>query len=231
MEALVAISSILFLFWPLILVFGFWNIFSHEKTLTEKLKVGSFRVLLGWVIWAGIIGLLFWQGRRPIIFIYPGYNEKIFLIIGGLFGFLSISWWIDGWLKQRVYLSKIREVEALQELSPRSFEKLVEKIFLAYGYQTRLSEKSFDHGIDIVVTTDENEIWIVQCKRYRGSVGEPIIRDLFGAMQHEKASKAFLATSGSFTQKALKWAEDKPIILYDGERLIELIRNIRKKTN
>lgn len=231
MEALVAVSSILFLFWPLILIFGFWEIFSRENTLAEKVKVGSFRVFIGWVIWAGIIGILYWQGRQPIIFIFPGYNVKIFLIIGGIFGILSMSWWIEKWLKHRVRLSTIREVEALQELSPRAFEKLVAKIFQAYGYETRLSEKSSDHGIDIVVTSDKDEVWIVQCKRYRGSVGEPIIRDLYGAMQHEKASKAFLATSGSFTQKALKWAEDKPIILYDGERLVELIRNIRKKSD
>ncbi|MFO7655996.1 MAG: restriction endonuclease [Bacteroidales bacterium] len=155
MEALVAISSILFLFWPLILFFGFWDIFSHEKTLAEKVKIGSYRVFFSWAIWAGFISILYWQGRQPIIFIYPGYNEKLFLITGMIFGILTIGFGINGWLKRRIHLSMIREVQGLQELSPRAFEKLVAKIFQAYGYQTRLSEKSSDHGIDIVVTTDD----------------------------------------------------------------------------
>jgi restriction system protein len=93
--------------------------------------------------------------------------------------------------------------------------------------------------VDIVIHNGEGEKWIVQCKRYKGSVGEPIIRDLFGTMLHERARRAYLMTTGPITQQARDWARGKPIILYDGESLVKLIRrtqrnrsevNRRKKT-
>ena len=78
--------------------------------------------------------------------------------------------------------------------------------------------------MDVVVITDEGEKWIVQCKRYSGSVGEPVVRDLYGTLLHEEAQRAYLITTGSFTRQATEWVQEKPIILYDGEGLVKLIR-------
>ena len=45
-------------------------------------------------------------------------------------------------------------------------------------------------------------------------------------MQHEGANGAYLMTTGTFTKGAKAWVDDKPIILYDGENLVNLIRKI-----
>jgi restriction system protein len=59
-------------------------------------------------------------------------------------------------------------------------------------------------------------------------VGEPVVRDLYGTLLHEEAQGAYLITTGTFTKKAQDWAAGKPIVLYDGEALLGLIREIQR---
>jgi restriction system protein len=58
-------------------------------------------------------------------------------------------------------------------------------------------------------------------------VGEPVVRDLYGTLLHTEAQRAYLFTTGSITRQAFEWAEGKPIVLYDGESLVRLIRTTR----
>ena len=112
-------------------------------------------------------------------------------------------------------------------LTPGEFEKLVANLFKANGHQAQVLGGSADHGVDVVVLSNENEKWIIQCKRYNGSVGEPVVRDLYGAMGHEGAQRAYLVTTGSFTTQAKEWAVGKPIVLYDGLTLVRLIKSTK----
>ncbi len=62
----------------------------------------------------------------------------------------------------------------------------------------------------------------MQCKRYRGTVGAPIVRDLYGTMVHHGAGYAYLVTNSTFSEEARIWAAGKPIELIDGRRLVDL---------
>ena len=73
-----------------------------------------------------------------------------------------------------------------------------------------------------MVKAKNGETWVIQCKRWRGTVGEPVVRDFYGVMQHEKAHRGILITSGRFSRPVLAWAKGKPLALYDGERFLEL---------
>lgn len=64
--------------------------------------------------------------------------------------------------------------------------------------------------------------YIIQCKRYTGSVGEPIIRDLYGVVTSERANKGILMTTGYFTKSAIAFTEGKPIELIDGTAMQDL---------
>ena len=65
---------------------------------------------------------------------------------------------------------------------------------------------------------------VVQCKRYVGSVGASAVRDLYGAMHHEKASNAYLVTTGKFTKSAMAWAKAKAMFLVEGTELLRWTR-------
>jgi restriction system protein len=81
-----------------------------------------------------------------------------------------------------------------------------------------------DGGIDILVTDEHGRQAVVQCKRYRGTVGEATVRDLYGTMIHAGASQAYLVTTGHISDSAQQWAKGKPIGLIDGEQLAQLSR-------
>jgi restriction system protein len=61
-------------------------------------------------------------------------------------------------------------------------------------------------------------------------VGEPVVRDFYGVVLHEKADKGIIIiTSGKFSRPAQEWAKGKPIALYDGEKFVQLWRRAQAK--
>ena len=224
MDALTAIFSIFYTFWPLVLFFGFRGLFDRSKTLGERLRRSINRVFVGWAAWAILWAYLVLQEREPFFLIPRPLNDILFFSLGIVTGGISFGLWIHQWKKNRVRLQDARTLDDLLEMTPDAFEALIAKLFEAYGHQAEVQGGNGDHGVDVVVMTDEGEKWIVQCKRYSGSVGEPVVRDLYGTLLHEEAQRAYLITTGSFTRQATEWVQEKPIILYDGEGLVKLIR-------
>ena len=49
------------------------------------------------------------------------------------------------------------------------------------------------------------------------------VRDLFGTMQNEGASKGILVTTSGFGQASYQFAENKPLELIDGSNLLYLL--------
>jgi restriction system protein len=50
------------------------------------------------------------------------------------------------------------------------------------------------------------------------------VRDLFGAMDHERANKGILITTSKFAPACYKFAENKPMGLIDGSILLDMIQ-------
>ena len=226
--ALTAIFSFLYPFWPLILLLGFRRLFVNDRTFWKRIQHGLGEIFLVWLVWAGFRYFLHWNDRQPALLLPKAIDDKAFLMVGAVSGGISILWLLWRWRKGWIQLSRIKHLEDMKSLSPEDFEALVAKLFKANGHKVTLVGGHSDHGVDIVVTNAQGEKWIVQCKRYSGSVGEPVVRDLYGTLLHEGAQGAYLMTTGSFTQKAQDWAVGKPIILYGGEALVKLIRELQK---
>ena len=113
-------------------------------------------------------------------------------------------------------------------LSGIEFEKVCKQIVENMGFEVETTKASGDGGIDLIAYNYQPLLsgkYIIQCKRYSGSVGEPIIRDLFGVVMSERANKGILMTTGYFTKSAVEFAKDKQIELIDGTKLMELLKN------
>lgn len=126
----------------------------------------------------------------------------------------------------RIQLAAGKSLAQLQAMSPDEFEDWVAAGFRGLGYGTRVAGAQGDHGVDLVA--DKSEVLaVVQCKNYKSwSVGEPVLRDLYGAMHDFGASRAFLVTTGRVTRSAAKWAEGKPIEIWDGECVAKLSKQL-----
>jgi HJR/Mrr/RecB family endonuclease len=226
-DALTAIFSFIYPFWPLIIFLGVRPLRKADRPFYQRLPYAVSQIFIGWLVWASMLGFLLRQSRQPILFFTETVNYLAFVILGAVSGGLSLVWILIRWQKGRRLLARARKLEDLKAFSPDDFEALVAKLFEAHGHKVELVGGNVDHGVDIIVMNGQREKWVVQCKRYSGSVGEPVVRDLYGTMLHEEAQGAYLMTTGTFTRKAKQWVAEKPIILYDGEALIELIHRTK----
>lgn len=145
-----------------------------------------------------------------------------------LLGFSALvltSWLMAAWQQRHpagpepVGQGKGLTLDDLHAMDPSAFEAWVGELFHSRGYFVENVRDSGDHGVDLWVVSPFGERAVVQCKRYRGSVGEPVVRDLYGVMEHENVAQGFLVTTGSISEAAGVWAEGKPIELIDGARL------------
>lgn len=142
------------------------------------------------------------------------------ILVGGVWGWL---WWHAERERRRLQekLRAARTLAQLLELTPSEFEAWTGELFRRRGYRVINTPDTADHGVDLIVDRD-GERGIVQCKRYRGTVGEPIVRDLYAVIIHEGADRCYLVTTAGISPQAHRWARGKPIELIDGERLVRL---------
>lgn len=229
-DALTAIFSIMDIFWPFLVLFGLRILFRGGQPFTERIRKASYRIFIGWIVWAFFLVFIYLQGRQPVLIMPEIVNHVLFGILGALSGGITIGSLVYRIRTSRVRLKDAQTLEDLLAMPPEKFETLVAVLFKAYGHRVEVVGGSSDHGVDVAVMTGQGEKWVVQCKRYSGSVGEPVVRDLYGTLLHEEAQRAYLMTTGSFTQQALEWAEGKPIVLYDGVGLVRLIRRTQERS-
>ena len=114
----------------------------------------------------------------------------------------------------------------LMELSPTEFEALITNLFEKMGLETRLTQASRDGGVDCVAY-DARPIFggkvVIQAKRYKNTVGVSAVRDLFGTMQNEGATKGILVTTSGYGKASHEFANGKPLELIDGGNLLYLL--------
>jgi restriction system protein len=113
----------------------------------------------------------------------------------------------------------------LLELSPKQFEEFIQGLFTKMGYDTKLYQATGDGGIDCVAY-DPHPIgggkFIVQAKLYTRTVQPTHVRDLWGTVQHEGATKGIMITTSGYGPDSYKFAGGKPLNLIDGSGLLFL---------
>lgn len=182
------------------------------------------------LLWLGVYAWLGWRLYGQVTALTGSLNLALaaVLIISGVL--LALVWWeiARRWLRQvRPAAWGALSMRRMMELTPSEFEEYVaQRIFARQGYHVVNTPDVKDGGVDVILTDQNGSRAVVQCKRYRGTVGEEIVRDLYGTMIHAEAERAFLVTTGSISPSAYRWAAGKPIELIDGTRLLELARSV-----
>jgi len=123
-------------------------------------------------------------------------------------------------------LSTLDQRPNLMDLSPKEFENLITNLFTKMGLETRQTQASRDGGVDCVAF-DNRPIFggkvVIQAKRYKNTVGVSAVRDLFGTVQNEGASKGILVTTSGYGGASFEFASGKPLELLDGANLLSLL--------
>lgn len=130
-------------------------------------------------------------------------------------------------IAQTDVLSGLESRPNLLELTPGEFEALVSNLFSQMGLDTKLTRSSRDGGVDAVAFDTRPVLGgkvVIQAKRYKDTVGVSAVRDLYGTMLNEGASKGILVCTSGYGTAAFEFAKDKPIELIDGGGLLYLLR-------
>ena len=113
-----------------------------------------------------------------------------------------------------------------KDLSPALLERFAVQVYRKMGYQVNHTGHSGDHGIDVYLVNPKKQVELVQCKQWHKPVGEPEVRDLMGAMTHERAVKGYIWAPGGFSNAARQWAKGKPILLMDDGEIENLVESV-----
>lgn len=122
------------------------------------------------------------------------------------------------------------EGENLALMSWEDFEHLVrelfEKEFSINGGEVKVTQSSRDGGVD-AIAFDPDPIRggkiVIQAKRYTNTVGLSAVRDLYGTVLNEGATKGILVTTADYGPDAYTFAQNKPITLLNGANLLFLL--------
>lgn len=111
------------------------------------------------------------------------------------------------------------------------FENLIREIFEQEfsfnGGEVKITQASRDGGVD-AVAFDPDPIRggkiVIQAKRYTNVVGVSAVRDLYGTVMNEGATKGILVTTSNYGNDAYEFASNKPLTLLNGANLLDLIQ-------
>jgi restriction system protein len=110
------------------------------------------------------------------------------------------------------------------------FEHLIRELFemefSKSGGEVKVTRASRDHGVD-AVAFDPDPIRggkiVIQAKRYTNTVGVSAVRDLYGTVMNEGATKGILVTTADYGPDAYEFARGKPLTLLNGSNLLHLL--------
>ena len=138
--------------------------------------------------------------------------------------------------KDKRFISSYKVADDLGESSNlaamdwEDFEHLIrelfEKEFAQFGGEVKVTQASRDGGVD-AVAFDPDPIRggkiVIQAKRYTNTVGVSAVRDLFGTVMNEGATKGILVTTADYGPDAYEFAKGKPLTLLSGSNLLHLL--------
>lgn len=103
---------------------------------------------------------------------------------------------------------------------------LFEQEFKQSGGEVKITQASRDGGVD-AVAFDPDVIrggkTVIQAKRYTNTVSVSAVRDLYGTVLNEGASKGILVTTSDYGPDAYEFAKGKPLVLLNGANLLNLL--------
>lgn len=112
----------------------------------------------------------------------------------------------------------------------QDFENLIREVFeqefSQNGGEVKITQASRDGGVD-AIAFDPDPIRggkiVIQAKRYTNVVGVSAVRDLYGTVMNEGATKGILVTTASYGPDAYNFSKGKPLTLMNGGNLLHLL--------
>jgi Restriction endonuclease len=223
LDLLIIAAKFLVGLWPLMFLTLLIGISKHQKGFGAAARTSLQGLIIAW----GAFGILrlgfFMMKMQTFHLISEPADTSLFLAVGLLLFPFEVALLLEE--KRKKFTATT--LEEIRALSPADFEEMVAEAYRAQGNSVQVVGGTGDHGIDLIVQSKSGSTYLVQCKRYRGKVGEPVVRDFYGTLRASDAQGGAIITTGTITEAARLWAEGKPIHLYDGEQFLKIVLSTR----
>lgn len=91
-----------------------------------------------------------------------------------------------------------------------------------------LTKESGDQGIDILAEKDDIK-YAIQCKCYSSNLGNRPVQEVYTGKSIYHCQIAAVLTNSYFTQGGIEAAMATGVLLWDRQKLVELIQNSKRK--
>ena len=143
---------------------------------------------------------------------------------------IKISREDDRFIEGYQVVDNIDDTVNLAAIDWQDFENLIREIFhqefSSNGGEVKITQASRDGGVD-AIAFDPDPIRggkiVIQAKRYTNVVGVSAVRDLYGTVMNEGATKGILVTTSNYGNDAYEFAKGKPLTLMNGANLLYLL--------
>lgn len=119
--------------------------------------------------------------------------------------------------RQRLLHSSLKKID---EMDGVRFEQYLMYQFKKKGYRAQMTPISGDFGADLILKRRRKK-YVVQAKRYSGSVGIKAVQEIIGAKEYYDIENGMVVTNSYFTKAAKELAEASGIELWDRREIVE----------
>ena len=114
------------------------------------------------------------------------------------------------------------DLSLIDNTTGREFETFIVKLFVKLGYSTTVTNRSKDHGCDMMLQQGEYRI-AVQAKRSESELNFTSVQRALDSLKKYHAQLAIVVTNNKFISSAKKLAKIKNVALIDRKKLLDLI--------
>ena len=199
---------------------------SRNEPIVEFLK--DLRHVPWWI--SGFFGILVYLSITELLPRIVGESTMVALVVDKV-RWLSLLFLVPAVISAsrvlhgKFLLAANRAIEDIRSLHWQKFEELVEAYYRDHGFRTyRQLETGSDGGVDIRLSNNRGERYLVQCKQWLNqSIGVKIMKELYGIVAAEGATGGIAITSGSYTRGAREFAQGVSVALIDGRGLQQML--------
>ena len=121
------------------------------------------------------------------------------------------------------------EMKRIDKMSGRQFEYWCAELLKRYGYQNVVVTKgSGDKGVDIVCNNGSIKV-AIQCKCYNKPLGNKPIQEVYTGKTYYDCKTAIVMTNNYFTEGAKELAKKTDVMLYDRNKIFEMLNSIASR--
>lgn len=131
-------------------------------------------------------------------------------------------------LKAKIDEQNMYHISFVDKLDGIEFEEYIKTLLEKLGYENvHTTPASNDYGADVIAEKDGIK-YAIQCKNYKDTLGNKCVQEIYSGKEYYKCQVGIVLTNSYFTVNAISQAKNTGIILWDRNKLIELLDKAKK---